>query len=59
MPRAPCALTKTEKYRKLNAIVQQITDNLINRPQAQFDTYFHEIEKCHVFIQRNELFSGK
>ncbi|XP_055308157.1 uncharacterized protein LOC129572236 [Sitodiplosis mosellana] len=53
------ALTKNQKYRKVSAILNAITDNVIDLPQSLFETYFQEFEKCLDFITKNTVFSGK
>lgn len=53
------ALTKTEKYHKINTVLQAISDDLTNLPQGQFNTYYEELVKCRDFIHNDTVFSGK
>lgn len=59
MPTNTRALRKNEKYRKVSAILNSITDNVIDLPQPLFDTYLLEFEKCLEFITNKTIFSGK
>lgn len=59
IPINPRALTKNEKYRKVSAVLNSITDNVIDLPQALFETYLLELGKCLDFITKKTIFSGK
>lgn len=56
---APRALTNNQKYKVINAVFQNITDFMKIMPQAEFDTYLQEFEKCRDLIANRTFFNGK
>lgn len=51
------ALTRAQKFVKLKAVIQQLTDALVDLPQAMFDTALEELKKCSGIVGNKQLFT--